>query len=46
MTYGSRGIRHIASFAVYVDAEYQERYGDPKFISEYGAVLAGYGGDK
>jgi hypothetical protein len=45
-TYGSRGIRHITSFAVYVDAEYQERYGDPKFISEYGAVLAGYGGDK
>jgi hypothetical protein len=42
-TYGSRGIRHITSFAVYVDAEYRKRYGEPGFIDEYGAVLARYG---
>jgi hypothetical protein len=40
--YGARGIRHVTSFAVYVDADYRERYGEPGFIDEYGAVLAGY----
>jgi len=42
MTYGSRGIRHITSFAVYVGADYRKRYGEPDFIDEYGAVLTGY----
>ncbi|AMV36240.1 DUF4838 domain-containing protein [Planctomyces sp. SH-PL62] len=41
-TYGSRGIRHVTSFAVYVDAEYRRRYGEPEFLDEYGAVLAAY----
>ncbi|MFO0891146.1 MAG: DUF4838 domain-containing protein [Isosphaeraceae bacterium] len=39
-TYRSRGIRHITSFAVFVDADYLRRYGEPGFIAEYGAVLA------
>ena len=29
-TYASRGIRHVTSFAVYVDAEYRKRYGEPQ----------------
>jgi hypothetical protein len=41
-TYGSRNIRHITSFAVYVDADYRKRFGEPGFIDEYGAVVAGY----
>lgn len=40
-TYRSRGIRHVTSFAVYVDSEYRRRYGDLAFIDEYGAALAG-----
>ena len=39
-TYASRGIRHITSFAVYVDAEYRRRYGEPGFIREYGEALS------
>jgi hypothetical protein len=41
-TYGSRGIRHVTSFAVYVDADYRRLYGEPGFIDEYGKVLEGY----
>jgi hypothetical protein len=41
-TYGSRGIRHITSFAVYVDAEYRRRYGEPEFIREYGVTLSAF----
>jgi hypothetical protein len=40
-SYAARGIRHVTSFAVYVDAEYRHRYGEPTFIAEYGAALAG-----
>ena len=40
-TYASRGIRHVTSFAVYVDAEYRRRYGEPEFIREYGEALSG-----
>jgi Domain of unknown function (DUF4838) len=39
-TYTSRGVRHITTFAVYVDADYRRRYGEPTFIAEYGASLA------
>jgi hypothetical protein len=39
-TYRSRGIRHVTSFAVYVDADYRRRFGEPTFIAEYGAILA------
>ncbi|MBN1418371.1 MAG: DUF4838 domain-containing protein [Planctomycetes bacterium] len=38
-TYGSRGIRHITSFAVYIDADYVARHGEPP-IGDYGARLA------
>jgi hypothetical protein len=41
-TYASRGIRHITSFAVYVDAEYRRRYGEPEFIAEYGSILSAF----
>jgi hypothetical protein len=42
-TYASRGIRHVTSFAVYVDADYRRRYGEPEFIREYGEALASSG---
>jgi hypothetical protein len=40
-TYYSRGIRHITTFAVWIDADYLKRYGEPTFIAEYGAGLSG-----
>jgi hypothetical protein len=40
-TYAARGIRHVTSFAVYVDADYRKRYGEPEFIREYGEALSG-----
>jgi hypothetical protein len=40
-TYRKRGIRHITSFAVWIDAQYQERFGSPGFITEYGEGLSG-----
>lgn len=39
-TYHKRGIRHVTSFAVYVDAAYQKRFTDLTFLDEYGAGLA------
>ena len=39
-TYRKRGIRHITTFAVWVDAEYRQRFGEPEFIAEYGQGLA------
>ena len=41
--YAARGVRRVTSFAVYVDAEYRRRYGEPTFIQEYGEALAGVG---
>ncbi len=41
-TYGSRGIAHVTSFAVYIDAAYQSMYGEPRFLDEYGQGLSGY----
>ncbi len=40
-TYHSRGIRHITTFAVWIDEDYLKRYGEPTFIAEYGAGLSG-----
>jgi hypothetical protein len=40
-SYASRGIRHVTSFAVYVDAEYRRRYGEPTFIREFGEAMSG-----
>jgi hypothetical protein len=39
-TYHQRGIRHVTTFAVYIDADYQRRYGDLAFLDEYGAGLS------
>jgi hypothetical protein len=39
-TYHRRGIRHVTTFAVFVDADYQKRYSDLTFIDDYGAGLA------
>jgi hypothetical protein len=38
-TYAARGIRHVTSFAVYNDADYRRRYGEPRFVDEYGESL-------
>lgn len=40
-TYRQRGIRHITSFACFIDAEYQRRYQDLDFLREYGQGLSG-----
>jgi len=40
-TYGKRGIRHVTTFAAWIDAEYQRRFGDLDFIAEYGKGLSG-----
>jgi hypothetical protein len=37
-TYGCRGIRHLTTFAVYLDADYVARYGEPP-LNEYGTRL-------
>jgi Domain of unknown function (DUF4838) len=39
--YATRGIRHVTTFAAWVDAEYRKRFGEPEFIAEYGAGLGG-----
>jgi hypothetical protein len=39
--YRARGIRHVTTFAAWVDADYLERFGEPDFIEEYGAALSG-----
>jgi len=36
--YASRGVRHITSFAVYIDADYVRQYGEPP-LEEYGRGL-------
>lgn len=37
-TYGRRGIRHVTTFGVYLDAEYVSRHGEPP-LQEYGEQL-------
>jgi hypothetical protein len=37
-TYANRGIRHITSFAAYMDADYVRQYGEPP-LNEYGESL-------
>jgi hypothetical protein len=39
-TYHQRGMRHITSFAVWIDAEYQQRFENLDFIREYGEGLS------
>jgi len=37
-TYAQRGVRHITSFAVWLDGEYVKRFGDPP-LNSYGAGM-------
>ena len=37
--YGARGIRHVTTFAVYIDADYVQRYGEPLEVKRYGSQL-------
>jgi hypothetical protein len=37
--YAQRGIRHITTFAVFIDADYVARYGELAVLDEYGAGL-------
>jgi hypothetical protein len=39
--YAGRGIRHVTSFAVYIDADYVRQYGQPP-LDEYGKELRDY----
>ena len=41
-TYAQRGIRHVTSFAVFIDADYVRRFGAPTFVDEYGRGLLQY----
>jgi hypothetical protein len=43
--YAKRGIKHITSFAVYIDEIYLKTYRDISFINEYGAGLESYEGN-
>ncbi len=38
-TYAKYGIRHVTTFAVYLDADYVKQYGAPSEIQEYGDIL-------
>lgn len=39
-TYARRGITRVTSFAVYIDADYRDRFGDLRFLDEYGRALS------
>lgn len=39
-TYRKRGIRHITTFAAWINADYKKRFGDLTFIKEYGRGLS------
>ncbi len=38
-TYARLGIRHVTTFAVWIDADYVRRFGEPAALAEYGAAL-------
>jgi len=38
-TYRKRGVRHVTTFAAWIDADYMDRFGDLSFIQEYGQGL-------
>lgn len=42
-TFHKRGMRHVTTFPVYVDADYAKKYGDPSFIADYGNGLLRHG---
>jgi hypothetical protein len=37
--YRKKGIKHITTFAAWIDADYQKRFGDLSFLDQYGAGL-------
>jgi hypothetical protein len=40
--YRKLGVRHVTSFATYIDADYVKRHGDPQeALTGYGAILSG-----
>lgn len=39
-TYRRLGIRRVTSFAAWLDADYVSRFGEPRFLDEYGEDLA------
>ncbi|HNQ87971.1 MAG TPA: DUF4838 domain-containing protein [Verrucomicrobiota bacterium] len=39
-TYTEMGIRHMTTFAVWIDADYLKRFGEPAAIKNYGEALA------
>jgi hypothetical protein len=39
-TYRKRGVRHVTTFAAWLDADYRDRFGDLTFIEEYGEGLS------
>jgi hypothetical protein len=41
-TYRRRGIRHVTTFAAWIDGEYKDRFGNLDFIAEYGKGLSGH----
>ncbi|MBI4657278.1 MAG: DUF4838 domain-containing protein [Verrucomicrobia bacterium] len=41
-TYGKLGIRHVTSFAVFIDADYVKRHGEPAELGPYGKRLANW----
>jgi hypothetical protein len=45
-TYRKLGIRHITTFAAWIDAAYKDRFGDLTFIDEYGDGLSSAGGNR
>ena len=38
-TYARLGLRHVTTFAVWIDADYVKRFGEPSAIQEYGETL-------
>ena len=38
-TYAQFGLQHVTTFAVWIDADYVKRFGEPVAIREYGETL-------
>jgi hypothetical protein len=38
-TYAKLGIRHVTTFAVWIDTDYLKRFGEPAAVQEYGGAL-------
>ena len=41
-TYAQFGLQHVTTFAVWIDADYVERFGEPVAIREYGETLRSF----